>query len=473
MSKVHDVLVVEHRHAGLGLAVAILAMASIPLAVTGTNLAFPSIEADFDNVSRSVLSWALSGYSIIIAAFTLLGGQLADRFGSHKMFVAGFVVFMVSSLAAAAAPGAGALIAARCLQGAGGALIVPSSLTIALARWPDSRRAVAIGAWTAAFPIGSSIAPVLAAGLLEVGGWRWVFTAPAICAGVALSVAMFLGDAEPSAAERADAAVLPDLVGVVIGTVALGLLALAIVQGPKWGWASRSILVSLIVGCTLLWFFLRRSRRHPRPLISLELFSIPTFRVASIANVFVSVVGMAVWLVWPLMLAQLWNYKGLDIGLAITPTPIIGGTLSILVGRIVGRIGYRRILLAGAILTTFANLWFVTQQTQTPQYWTHMFPGLVLFGFGMGLTFAPLNGAALLDVPRSLFGQANAAFNTGRFLSGALGIAAVVAALGNNQAADPLGPFRRAFFVLSLSSLVSAVVIALAWPKPRAASEIS
>jgi MFS family permease len=162
---------------------AVAAMAMMPLAVTGTNLAFPEITAEFDGVTRSTLSWTISGYSIVMAAFTLLGGQLSDRYGSHRIFTIGVALYSVASLASALAPAAPLLIAARALQGAGGAMVVPASLGVALARWPQARRATAIGVWTAAFPIGSSVGPVLAALVLEAGGWRMLFGLPAVLGG--------------------------------------------------------------------------------------------------------------------------------------------------------------------------------------------------------------------------------------------------------------------------------------------------
>lgn len=451
------------------LVVAVAAMAMMPLAVTGTNLAFGEVEKHFAGTSRGALSFILSGYSIVLAAFTLLGGQLSDRLGSYRMFLTGIVVFAAAGTAAGLAPHAFLLIAARVVQGAAGALIVPSSLALALARMPPERHTTTIGVWTAAFPIGSSVAPTLAALILDVGGWRWVFLAPVPVAAVLLVYVLANPVPAVAPAARADLG-RPDVLGIVIGTVAVGLAALGIVEAPRWGWTAPSTLGALAGAVVLAPLFIRRARHHANPLVPLELFRVPTFRVANAANVLVSMVGMSVWLLWPLQMRQVWGYGQLAVGLAMTPTPAIGGAVAIVVAKWARTHGYKAPLVTGTALVIVANLWFATFITTDANYWVGMFPGLVIFGFGMGMTFAPLNGAALVGVPAADIGRANATFNTGRFLSGAIGIAAVVAALGDGDGAHPNAPFDRGYLLLAGLSVVSTVMLAVAWPRHRAAA---
>ncbi len=448
------------------LVVAVAAMAMMPLAVTGTNLAFGDVEAHFAGTDRGALSFILSGYSIVLAAFTLLGGQLSDRLGSHRMFLTGIVVFAAAGAAAGLAPHAYLLIAARVVQGAAGALIVPSSLAMALARMPADRHTTTIGVWTAAFPIGSSVAPTLAALILHVGGWRWVFLAPVPLAAALLVYTLAHPDpaGPPTAAHRADLG-RPDIVGIVIGTAAVGSAALGIVEAPRWGWLAPSTLAALAAALVLAPLFVRRARRNANPLVPIELFAVPTFRVANIANVFVSMAGMSVWLLWPLQMRQVWGYGQVAVGIAMTPTPAIGGAVAIVVAKWARTHGYKVPLVVGTALVILANLWFAVTITETPNYWSGMFPGLVVFGFGMGMTFAPLNGAALVGVPAKDIGRANATFNTGRFLSGAIGIAAVVAALGDGNTGHPNAPFDRAYLLLAILSAVATLLLAVAWPR--------
>ena len=446
------------------LVVAVAAMAMMPLAVTGTNLAFGDVSDHFSGTGRGLLSFVLSGYSIAIAAFTVLGGQLSDRLGSRRMFLIGVAGFATAGVVAGLAPHALVLIAARVVQGAAGALILPSSLAMALARLAPDRHTTAIGVWTAAFPIGSSLAPTVAALILDAGGWRWVFLAPVPIAFVLLVVTLGRG-ASSAERERPTVTTRPDLVGVALGTAAVGLAALGIVEAPRWGWTNPATLAALAAAAVLAPVVVRRARTSAVPIVPVELFAERTFRLANIVNVPTSMIGMSVWLLWPLQMRQVWHYDRLTIGLAMTPTPALGGAFAIGTARWARRHGYRGALVVGSVVLVAACSWFAVAIGERANYWSGMFPGLVLFGVGMGLTFAPLNGAALLDVPAVDIGRANAAFNTGRFLSGAIGIALVVAALGDGNAAHPNAPFDRSYLLLAALSVPPAVLLAARWPK--------
>ena len=439
-------------------------MALIPFGVTGTNLAFPEIEADFDT-TRAVLSWALSGYSITLAALQLLGGQLSDRFDARRLFVAGLAVFAVASMVAAIAPTPGLLIAGRCLQGVGGALVIPASLVVATAQYPAERHPFVIAVWTASFPIGSAVAPVLTAVALQVGSWRWMFGAISIAGLVLIAVVRMVGLAPTAVADRPGAGSgRPDGIGIVLGTAGVGLLTLGIVQGPSWGWTSGRVLGALGAGGCLVAAFIVQSLRHTNPMMDLRLFRIRTFAIASTANVFISTAGMATWLVWPLVMTNQWGYSSIEVGLAMTPTPAIAGTISMLIVRWTRDRGFRSVLFFGSVILAAANAWYVMALDATPDYVGAMLPGLILYGVGMGLTFAPVNAAALVDVDPGRYGQANAGFSTGRFLAGALGIAATIAALGDGTG-DPFAGYDRAFGLLTAVSLASAILIAVAWPR--------
>lgn len=456
----------------MAFAASIGAMTLMPLAVTGTNLAFPEIEATFADTSRSVLSWALSGYSIVIAAFTLLGGQLTDRWDAKRSFLAGLAVFAAASLIAAVAPTPTWLIAGRSAQGIGGALIVPASLLLAVSEFAPVRRPLVIAVWTAAFPIGSALAPTLTAVVLQIGSWRWVFLVMAITSvvigAVIASLPVRLDDGRRHDGEEAAAKARPDVLGIVLGTGAVALIALAIVQGPSWGWLdARTVLVGTF-GVALLPVFVRRSLRHPRPLMDLRLFELRTYSVATTANVFISMAGTAVWLIWPLVMTNQWGYSQLRVGLAISITPALAGSISVLSAKWAQANGYRWLLIPGSVFLLTANLWYLIALGPEPDYLSTMLPGLVLYGVGMGLTFAPVNAAALLEVPSTKYGQANAGFSTVRFLASALGIAAVIAAIGE-AGDDAFAGYDRAFAVLAIVSAAALVLVATAWPRHRVA----
>ncbi|MBU6240325.1 MAG: MFS transporter [Acidobacteria bacterium] len=454
------------RIAILGLATSMLGMTALPFAVTGTNLGVPLIKADF-NASLSTLSWTLSGYSIVLAALTMLGGTLAARTGTLRAFQIGTIIFAASSALCVFAPNAAILVAGRVLQGVGGAFIVPASVSVALVGWPDSRRAFAMGVWTGAFPIGSTTAPIICSAVITGGEWRWIFVVPLGLALLTFGLSLVLraaGKNQPIAAPAAPG--LPDIVGMIAGTAATGLTALGLVQGKAWGWSSVRTIGVFVIGAILVPVLIARSRSHPRPFLPVRMFSVPTFRVANIANVAVSMIGMSVWLIWPLLLGGLWKYDAWGIGLAMSPTPVLGGLGAIFSSRLVERFGYRTLLSAGAVALVAATLWFMLRTEERADYWGHLFPGLILTGIGMGLLFSFLNAAALSDLEPLDFPTGNATFSTGRFLSGAIGIAAVVAMMSSGGD-HPVDPFRRAYGFLFAMSIVAFVAIVVLWPRKR------
>ena len=180
-------------------------------------------------------------------------------------------------------------------------------------------------------------------------------------------------------------------------------------------------------------------------------------------------IGMSVWLVWPLVLGGLWKYDAWGIGLAMSPTPVLGGGGAFLSSYLVARFGYRQLLSTGAVALVLATGWFMFMIQETPHYWTHMFPGLVLTGIGMGLLFSFLNAAALVDLEREDFPAGNATFSTGRFLSGAIGIAAVVAMISSGGD-SPVDPFRKAYGFLFGISIIAFLAIVLLWPRQESNS---
>src|SRR5262245_61314293 len=200
------------------------------LDVTVVSVAFPSIEQTFGETSRAGLSWVLSAYSITFAALLLTAGRLADLYGHRRAFFAGLGVFTGASLLCAVAPTAATLIAARALQAIGSALLAPSTLALLLAEFPVERRSMAIGVWGATGAIAAVIGPSVGSALISAGGWRLTFL---VNLPVGL-VAWLIGRRVIRESERVEPTVTPDFVGVVVGAVSIGLLALAIVQGNAW-----------------------------------------------------------------------------------------------------------------------------------------------------------------------------------------------------------------------------------------------
>src|SRR2546426_4271199 len=211
------------------------------LDVTIVNVAFPDIERDFAGTAQADLSWVLNAYNIVFAALLVPAGRVADLVGRRRMFFVGMLTFVVASMAAGAAPTPELLVAARVLQAAGGAVLVPTSLGLLLPEFPPSKRATATAIWTAAGAVAAAVGPSLGGVLVDAAGWRWVFFVNLPIALVALVPARrVLHEIRDE-----EAAGLPDLLGSVLLVAGVALLALGIVKGPDWGWGSAGVLASL------------------------------------------------------------------------------------------------------------------------------------------------------------------------------------------------------------------------------------
>lgn len=446
----------------LALSLAALAFSIVMFNVTGTNIAFASIAHTFDDASRTSLSWALSGYSITLATFMVLAGRMADRLGRRMVFFTGISVFLIGSLISASAPVAPAFIAGRVIQGLGGSLAVPSSLALVLPGFPASRRTTAVATWTACGSTGAAIAPSLSAFIVHGFGWRYVY----LISIPIVTVVLVAGRRWLIESRADDVPDRIDLLGVPMGTIAIGLLALAIVQGPKWGWTSTPIMFCIVGTATLIPMFVVRSLRHPAPLLNLRLFKVRNVWTASVANIFLSMMGQSIWLVWPLFLTGIWGYSLLEAGLAITPGPICSATTGLISGRLADRYGPRLLISIGSLFPIFVMLWMTIRFTTEPAYWTTFFPAVACFGIGFGMTYSPLNSAALEGVSANVYGEVNAAFNTVRNLAGGLGVAIVVAILGDREPI-PFAVFDRVFYLFAFLSAVPALVIYLFYPRHR------
>lgn len=453
-------LEVVPRRAWLALAIVAAAFMLTSVNVTGTNIAFPSIEQTFDSTPRSTLAWALSGYSIVLASFMVMGGRLADQLGRRKVFTTGVLIFLFGSLLCAVAPMAALFIAGRVIQGFGGALLVPSSLALVLPEFPASRRTSAVATWAASGSVGAAVAPSLSAVIVDLTSWRVVYL-------LAVPVVVVILVAGPRLLPRsvptAEAARL-DLIGIPMGTAAIGLLALGIIEGPSWGWASAGIVGCFAAVAVLAPLFVLRSLRHPAPLLNLRMFRVRTVWSANLANVFMSMMGLSIWLVWPLFLTQVWGYSLLQAGLAITPGPACSAAVGIIAGRLADRHGPRVLISVGSVFPILSMLWMVWRFGPEPDYVTTFLPATILFSLGFGFTFSPLNGAALRGVDASAFGEVNATFNTVRNLGGGLGVAIVVALLGNARPI-PFERFDHTFFAMAFLGVVPVVVIGLFYPR--------
>src|SRR3954454_1716581 len=302
------------------------------LDATIVNIAFPDIERSFPDASLGDLSWILNAYNIVFAALLVPAGKVADIVGRRKMFFIGLWTFLAASALCAFAPNVELLIAARVLQAVGGAIVVPTSLGVMLPGFSAAQRATATAVWGATGAVAAATGPSLGGVLVDLTSWRWVFLVNLLIAIPAVFPARRL------LVERLDEnahRVLPDALGVVLLTAAVGLLSLGIVKGPDWNWDDR-VIASIAAGVVLLAAFLVRSRRHTAPVIELSLFRIRSFAVASSAVFVFAVAFYALLLCNVLFLTQVWDYSILKAGFAITAGPLTAAVFSVIGGGAAG-----------------------------------------------------------------------------------------------------------------------------------------
>ncbi len=411
---------------------------------TATNIAVPVLEEEFAGAGLATISWVVSGFNVAQVTFMLLGGRLADRIGRKKIFLQGLAVFAIGAALSGIAPTIELVIAARIGQAIGVAMMLPSSLATVLPEFPQERHGSVVSLWSSMGVLGAAIAPTVAAGILQVSSWRVVFLAAvpiallAIVAGRRVLQPGLVAEQPPPL----------DLVGAATGTAAVGGLTFAIVQGRIWGWTDPRILLIAAITAVSAAVFIRSSRRHPEPLLDLALLKVPTFNVATGASALLATSTSATWFLYPLFVTEVWDYSILQVGLAMTPGPLVLVIFAPIAGRLADRHGYRLLLLFGATLATLGTAWMAWRLQPGETYVRAFLPGTLGIGFGMAFMLGPANAAALRDVPAHQLGAANATYNMARMTCSALGVAITAAIIGDTEVGQRLEAFQISWWVM-------------------------
>jgi EmrB/QacA subfamily drug resistance transporter len=435
------------------------------LDATIVNVAFPDIRRSFPEATLSGLSWVLSAYNIVFAALLVPAGRLADLVGHRRMFVAGLAVFSLASLLCAVAPSPEFLVAARILQAAGGAALIPTSVAFVLSEFPATQRAMAVGLWGAAAAIAAAIGPSLGGLLIEAGNWRFVFVVnlPVGIVAVIWALRLLAEHRQPAGTP------LPDFVGVVLITLGVGLLALGIVQGPDWGWGDARVVGSFIAATALIPLFARRCARHPSPVVELTLFKLRSFSVANVGTLLFSAAFYGMLLCHVLFLTAAWGYSVLDAGLAMSPAPLMAAVVAGPAGRIADRFGQRVVAAPGAVLFAVGNAWFATQVGPQAAFLSDWLPGALITGAGVGLAYPAFGSAAVAALPDDRYATGSAINAMFRQVGGALGISIVVAILQAATRADGIDPFVAGWRFCAFTAVL-ALFAALSLGRVRVAA---
>jgi EmrB/QacA subfamily drug resistance transporter len=391
----------------------------IVLDTTIVNVALPSIREDL-RFSETALVWVVNAYMLTFGGFLLLGGRLGDLFGSRKLFLLGLVFFTVASVGCGLANSQGMLIAARAIQGLGGAVVTAVALSLIMSLFTDpGERAKAMGIYGFVCSAGGSVGVLLGGLLTTALNWHWIFLV-----NVPIGLLVYLASARllPADGPRTGGARL-DYAGAFTITSSMMLAVYAIVNGQQLGWTSPRTLALLGTAAALLIAFLVIESKVREPLMPLALFKLRNVATANTVGVLWAAAMFAWFFISALYLQLVLNYNAMQVGLSFLPANLIMAAFSLgLSAKIVMRWGFRGPLAFGLGLAALGLAWFARAPTDG-QFLVDVLPGMVLLGIGAGIAFNPMLLAAMSDVRPDQSGLASGVMNTAFMMGGALGLA--------------------------------------------------
>ncbi|WP_175919018.1 DHA2 family efflux MFS transporter permease subunit [Burkholderia pyrrocinia] len=446
-----------------------LGVLMIVLDSTIVNVALPSISTDL-HFTETALVWVVNAYLLTFGGCLLLGGRLGDLYGQRRMFLAGLVVFTLASLACGLAQSQAMLIAARAVQGLGGAVVSAVSLSLSLIMnlfTEPGERARAMGVYGFVCAGGGSIGVLLGGLLTSSLSWHWIFLVnlPIGIAVYAMCVALLPRMRAPAGAARLDVA------GAITVTASLMLAVYGIVGGNEAGWLSTQTVALIGAAVALLALFIAIEARATHPLMPLTLFAARNVALANVIAVLWAAAMFAWFFLSALYMQRVLGYAPLQVGLAFLPANLIMAAFSLgLSARIVMRFGIRGPIAAGLLIAACGLALFSRAPADGGFVW-HVLPGMTLLGIGAGVAFNPMLLAAMSDVDPADSGLASGIVNTAFMMGGALGLAVLASlaaartdALAAAQAAplDALNGGYHAAFAFGAAFAAAAALIGLA-----------
>jgi len=412
----------ERRRRGLVLALLCMAQFMVVLDFSIVNIALPSIQKDL-GLSTQNLQWIVSAYSLTFGGFLMLGGRMGDLYGRRKLFMVGLLLFSLASLAGGLASSGVWLIVARAIQGLGAALIAPTCLslvTVTFAEGEERNRAFGMMGSLASFGFAAG---AILGGVLTAGpGWRWVMfvNVPIGCVAFALTPLLLAESRARLEHKRLD------IPGAVLITAAVAVLVYALAQGNQWGWISPATLALLAVSVILLAIFVLVELRTTSPLVDLSIFRQRTVTGANLVNFFAPGSFGAFIFIVTLYMQKVLGYSAIQMGLAFLPLAVAILIFSNASSRLVTRLGARRLLVMGLVITVLGMLLFLGLST-TGTYAATLLPGLLVIGLGMGCVFSTVVIAATAGVSDEQQGLVSGLFNTTMQVGSGLALALIVA----------------------------------------------
>ncbi|GAB4249453.1 MAG: MFS transporter [Thermoleophilia bacterium] len=439
----------------------ILASSMAFLDDTVVTLALPTIERELDT-GLSGLQWILNGYLLILGALILLGGRFGDVFGRRRILVSGLAIFAAASAVAAGAPTIEFLVGARVVQGAGAALMIPSSLALITASFQGEDQGQAIGVWSAMTALSVALGPLVGGWLVDAASWRWVFLINLPLAAVAILAALRYVPESSDPDERGHL----DLSGAGLAVVALAGLTVAPVQGPALGWGHPIVVGGLGAGFVALAIFLLLERHKSHAMLPLHFFRVRQFSGANLATFGLYASIDALFFLSVIQLQSQVGFSALMAGMSLIPVTVLLVLLSPPMGKLAGRIGARLPMTIGPLVMA-AGLLLIAQITPgrvepTFQgYATTVLPSFTLFGLGLAITVAPLTTAALTALDDTHAGLASGVNTAVARVAGLAGIAllplvAGISGGGSIGSGEFSEGFQRAMWICAGLTSISA-----------------
>lgn len=410
----------------------IASVAVFLVSLDGTMLfaAFGALQQAFPSATAADLSWVLNAYTVVYATMLVPAGGLADTHGRKRVFLAGVALFLAASAACGLADGVGLLIAARVAQALGAALLTPASLSIILDAFPAEKRAVAVSLWGAVGGLAAAVGPSLGSLVVERFGWPWAFYINLPLGALSLWFgAARLRDVRSAPGDRGGRRV--DVAGMLLLIVAVGAVAMAITQSDSPRWTRLELGVLVLTGFMALAAFVIWARHTAAPLVDLALFANRSYSLVNLATLSFGMAFAIMFFSYFAYLTGIWHYSLPAAGLAVTPGPLTVVPTAIIAGRIAGRYGHRRVLVAGALVYALSGLWLLLVPGLEPAYATEWLPGLLLSGAGVGMVLPSLSGAAVAQLPASQYAVGSAVNQATRQLGAVLGVAVTVLCVGH------------------------------------------
>ncbi|RZU50768.1 EmrB/QacA subfamily drug resistance transporter [Krasilnikovia cinnamomea] len=455
-------------------ALVVLALAQfiVVLDVTIVNVALPDIQQDL-GFSPSGLQWVISAYTLIFGGFLLLGGRAADLLGRRRVFIAGLLLFGLTSLVAGLASTPEQLVVMRAVQGLGGALLSPAAFAILTVTFAHGRdRNIAMGIWGGLAGLGGTLGVIAGGLLVDSLSWRWVFlvNVPIAIALVALAP-VFVAESRVRPAGRRTF----DVAGALLGTGGLLAVVLGVIRAEPLGWGSAEVIALLAGGLGLLALFLRVEARSAAPLVPLHLFRSRGLRTSVLALALNGAGFLAMFFLTAIFLQQVRGLTALETGLAFLPMGIAAIVSAVVASQLVTRFGTKPVQFGGAVLSVLGLL-LLTRADATGAYATQLLPGLILFGIGIIATGTPAMIAAVAGVRPDEAGAASGVVNSGYQVGGAIGLAVITTlatthvegllAGGANPQDALVGGFERGLFAAALFAAVN-ILTTLGAPRVR------